>query len=108
MKELHRLLLAWPEIPLEKALQLLDYACNNMEHILTLFFVDPDERIHEYAVRCLERENDEKLEMYMNQLVQVIVVVFVLMPLSRPSSTKTSMTAPLVAAYSREPSRTSD
>ena len=27
--------------------------------------------MHEYAVRCLDKEGDEKLELYMNQLVQV-------------------------------------
>ena len=35
------------------------------------FSSDPDERVHEYAVRCLDKEGDEKLELYMNQLVQV-------------------------------------
>ena len=34
-------------------------------------YTDPDERVHEYAVRCLDKEDDEKLELYMNQLVQV-------------------------------------
>jgi len=57
--QLHQLLASWPEIPLEKALHLLDYAY-------------PDERVHEYAVRCLEKEGDEKLELYMSQLVQAI------------------------------------
>ena len=40
MSELHELVSRWPLIPVESAIQLLDYAY-------------PDERVHEYAVRCL-------------------------------------------------------
>ena len=38
---------------------------------VVVLYTDPDERVHEYAVRCLDKEGDEKLELYMNQLVQV-------------------------------------
>ena len=71
--QLHQLLASWPEIPLEKALHLLDYACEcHHDHLpMNALYTDPDERVHEYAVRCLEKEGDEKLELYMSQLVQV-------------------------------------
>ena len=71
--QLHQLLASWPEIPLEKALHLLDYACEfHLDHLpIYALYTDPDERVHEYAVRCLEKEGDEKLELYMSQLVQV-------------------------------------
>ena len=39
-RRFHRLLLKWPAIPVEYAIQLLDYDC-------------PDERVHEFAVHCL-------------------------------------------------------
>ena len=76
MRGLHHLLTSWPEIPLEKALQLLDYACKSSSTPMTPWrcCTDPDERVHEFAVRCLERERDEKLELYMSQLVQVSTV----------------------------------
>ena len=44
VKELHSLLRSWPVIELQYALQLLDHKY-------------PDERVHEYAVKCL-REDD--------------------------------------------------
>ena len=59
VRELHSLLTKWPIIPMENALQLLDYAY-------------PDERVHEYVVKCLDDETDEKLEMYLCQLVQAL------------------------------------
>eukprot|EP00092_Neocalanus_flemingeri_P011672 GFUD01012577.1.p1 GENE.GFUD01012577.1~~GFUD01012577.1.p1 ORF type:complete len:1133 (+),score=268.09 GFUD01012577.1:126-3524(+) len=59
VRELHALLTRWPIIPMENALQLLDYAY-------------PDERVHEYAVKCLNEEPDEKIEMYLCQLVQAL------------------------------------
>ena len=61
-----------------------------------VLFTDPDERVHEYAVRCLDKEGDEKLELYMNQLVQVRKLhLQANLSSVRPSSTRTSMTVPL-------------
>ena len=52
---------SWPVIPLQYALQLLDHKY-------------PDERVHEYAVKCLSAPDvqDETIEMYMLQLVQAL------------------------------------
>ena len=59
MRRLHALLRRWPLIPFKYALQLLDYAY-------------PDERVHEFAVKCLNVEEDETIEMFFCQLVQAL------------------------------------
>lgn len=61
VKDLHNLLRAWPIIELQYALQLLDHKY-------------PDERVHEYAVKCLSaaQVQDETIEMFMFQLVQAL------------------------------------
>ena len=59
VRRLHALLRRWPLIPFKYALQLLDYAY-------------PDERVHEFAVKCLNVEEDETIEMFFCQLVQAL------------------------------------
>ena len=44
VKDLHSLLRSWPVIELQYALQLLDHKY-------------PDERVHEYAVKCLREQH---------------------------------------------------
>ena len=32
----------------------------------------PDERVHEFAIKCINEENDETIEMFLCQLVQAL------------------------------------
>ena len=59
MREAHLLLNDWARLTPRDALELLDapYA---------------DERVRDYAVKCLSAMTDEELELYMLQLVQVL------------------------------------
>ncbi|XP_076265389.1 phosphatidylinositol 4,5-bisphosphate 3-kinase catalytic subunit delta isoform-like isoform X2 [Rhynchophorus ferrugineus] len=49
----------WPKLPVEKALELLDYAY-------------ADKEVRSFAVECLRDINDEDLQLYLLQLVQAI------------------------------------
>jgi len=49
----------WPALPVEKALELLDYAY-------------ADQFVRKFAVRCLEAIPDEELLLYLLQLVQAV------------------------------------
>lgn len=53
------LLVQWPLLAVEKALELLDYAY-------------ADKHVRSFAVRCLESVPDENLSLYLLQLVQAI------------------------------------
>ncbi|CAH0748005.1 unnamed protein product [Diatraea saccharalis] len=54
-----RLVAEWPPLPLESALELLDYAY-------------ADHAVRSFAVRCLEKISDEDLLLYLLQLVQAL------------------------------------
>lgn len=49
----------WPKLPVEKALELLDYAY-------------ADQNVRSFAVRCLMDVSDEDLSLYLLQLVQAL------------------------------------
>ncbi|XP_036147909.1 phosphatidylinositol 4,5-bisphosphate 3-kinase catalytic subunit beta isoform [Monomorium pharaonis] len=49
----------WPKLPVEKALELLDYAY-------------ADQNVRNFAVRCLRDVSDEDLSLYLLQLAQVL------------------------------------
>ena len=59
VQNLHRMLRKWPLIPFQFALQLLDYSY-------------PDERVHEFAIKCLNVEKDDTIELFFCQLVQAL------------------------------------
>lgn len=59
VSEITRLLQKWPPIPIERALELLDYAY-------------ADQSVRRYAVNCLRNVDDEELLLYLLQLVQAI------------------------------------
>lgn len=49
----------WPKLPVEKALELLDYAY-------------ADQNVRNFAVRCLMDVSDEDLSLYLLQLAQAL------------------------------------
>lgn len=53
------LLQNWPRLPVEKALELLDYAY-------------ADQQVRSFAVKCLHSVSDEELSLYLLQLVQAL------------------------------------
>lgn len=59
VSEVVSLLREWPILPVEKALELLDYAY-------------ADQEVRSFAVKCLLRVSDEDLLLYLLQLVQAI------------------------------------
>lgn len=59
MAEAISLVVKWPALPVEKALELLDYAY-------------ADQQVRSFAVRCLTAVPDEELSLYLLQLVQAI------------------------------------
>ncbi|XP_066998274.1 phosphatidylinositol 4,5-bisphosphate 3-kinase catalytic subunit delta isoform [Anabrus simplex] len=59
VSEVTALLSKWPKLPVEKALELLDYAY-------------ADQAVRSYAVQCLRNVSDEDLSLYLLQLVQAL------------------------------------
>ena len=57
--ELNALLSRWPVLPVERALQLLDYAY-------------PDEHVRKFAVMCLRETSDDVVLRYLLQLAQAL------------------------------------
>ncbi|XP_018318828.1 phosphatidylinositol 4,5-bisphosphate 3-kinase catalytic subunit delta isoform [Agrilus planipennis] len=57
--EVYALLKDWPHLPVEKALELLDYAYS-------------DQEVRRFAVKCLSNLSDEDLLLYLLQLVQAL------------------------------------
>lgn len=53
------LVVKWPKLPNERALELLDYAY-------------ADQTVRNFAVRCLKDVGDEDLSLYLLQLVQAL------------------------------------
>ena len=41
-------------------------------HTLSIGHAYPDERVHEYAIKCMKEDNDETIEMILGQLVQAL------------------------------------
>lgn len=59
VSEVTALLRRWPKLPVEKALELLDYAY-------------ADQAVRSFAVQCLKSVSDEDLSLYLLQLVQAL------------------------------------
>lgn len=59
VSEICSLLKQWPTLPVERSLELLDYAY-------------PDPTVRSFAIRCLRELRDEELLLYLLQLVQAI------------------------------------
>ncbi|KDR21011.1 phosphatidylinositol 4,5-bisphosphate 3-kinase catalytic subunit delta isoform [Zootermopsis nevadensis] len=59
VSEVTALLQQWPKLPVEKALELLDYAY-------------ADQAVRSFAVQCLKDVSDEDLSLYLLQLVQAL------------------------------------
>jgi phosphatidylinositol-4,5-bisphosphate 3-kinase catalytic subunit alpha/beta/delta len=57
--EVTSLLQNWPKLPVEKALELLDYAY-------------ADQTVRSFAVECLKDVSDDDLSLYLLQLVQAL------------------------------------
>ena len=75
VKVLHKSLTRWPIIPISYALQLLDHSFPDMRYnsfnknYSQFFFIF---RVSEFAIKCLEVESDETIEMFFFQLVQAL------------------------------------
>ncbi|GLG92244.1 Phosphatidylinositol 4,5-bisphosphate 3-kinase catalytic subunit, partial [Gryllus bimaculatus] len=59
VSEVTALLRKWPKLPVEKALELLDYAY-------------ADQAVRSFAVGCLKSVSDEDLSLYLLQLAQAL------------------------------------